>query len=134
MVCILIDHFMFFFTTIIYNYARDRKFCQRVDNSSLEREKHIFWLNKIHHWEMKLFWFLICMFWFLCPNRENLSLKWKIRSHHYQWRAANFVLNSNSLLLSNEGSLACHTYCDTGRPFIMVISEDPWLSHLLPSV
>ena len=28
--------------------------------------------------------------------------------------------------LSNEGSLACHTYCDTEHPFIMVISEDPW--------
>ena len=36
--------------------------------------------------------------------------------------------------LSGEGSLACHTYCATGHPFVMVISEDPWHSHLLPSV
>ena len=36
--------------------------------------------------------------------------------------------------LSSEGSLACHTYCDTGHPFLMVISEYPWHSHLLPSV
>ena len=36
--------------------------------------------------------------------------------------------------LSCEGSLPCHTYCDTGHPFKMVISEDPWHSHLLPSV
>ena len=36
--------------------------------------------------------------------------------------------------LSSEGSLACLTYCDTGHPFIIVISEDPWHSHLLPSV
>ena len=35
---------------------------------------------------------------------------------------------------SSEGSLTCHTHCDTGLPFIMVISEDPWHSHLLPSV
>ena len=35
--------------------------------------------------------------------------------------------------LNTEGSLACHTYCDTGHPFIMIISEDPWHSHLLPS-
>ena len=28
-------------------------------------------------------------------------------------------------LFSSEGALACHTYCDTGYPFIMVISEDP---------
>ena len=34
--------------------------------------------------------------------------------------------------LSSEGSLACHAYCDTGHPFIMVISEDPWHSRLLP--
>ena len=27
--------------------------------------------------------------------------------------------------LSSEGYLACHTYCDKGHPFIMVISEDP---------
>ena len=36
--------------------------------------------------------------------------------------------------LSSEGYLTCHIYCDTGQPFIMVISEDPWHSHLLPSV
>ena len=33
--------------------------------------------------------------------------------------------------LSSEGSLTCHTHCDTG---LLVISEDPWHSHLLPSV
>ena len=27
--------------------------------------------------------------------------------------------------LSSKGSLAYHTYCDMGHPFIMVISEDP---------
>ena len=36
--------------------------------------------------------------------------------------------------LSSEGSLACHTYFATGHPFIMVISKDPWHSHLIPSV
>ena len=36
--------------------------------------------------------------------------------------------------LSSEGSLACHTHCYTGHPFIMVILEDAWHSHLLPSV
>ena len=35
---------------------------------------------------------------------------------------------------SSEGSLACHTYSDTGQSFIMVISDDPWHSHLLQSV
>ena len=36
--------------------------------------------------------------------------------------------------LSSEGSLVCHTYCDRGHPFIKVISEDPWHSHLMLSV
>ena len=36
--------------------------------------------------------------------------------------------------LYSEVSLACHTYCDTSQPFLMVSSEDPWHSHLLPSV
>ena len=31
--------------------------------------------------------------------------------------------------LNNEGSFACHTYCDMGHPFITGISEDPWHSH-----
>ena len=37
--------------------------------------------------------------------------------------AANFDLCS--ALRVSEGSLACHTNCDTGHRFIMVISEDP---------
>ena len=36
--------------------------------------------------------------------------------------------------LSREDSLAFDIYCDTGHPFIMVISGYPWRSHLLPSV
>ena len=36
--------------------------------------------------------------------------------------------------LSSGGSSTWHTHCDTGHPFIMVISEDPWQSHLSRSV
>ena len=81
---------------------------------------------------------------------ENFSLIW--RRHHYQfclfvfifggfssnsrlfhrWRTANFDLCS--VLMAIEHSIACHTYCDTGHRFKMVISEDPWHSHLLPGV
>ena len=32
------------------------------------------------------------------------------------------------------GFLTCHTHCNTGLPYIMVISEDPWHSHVMPSV
>ena len=40
----------------------------------------------------------------------------------------------HSWSLSSEGSLTCHTHCATGLLFITLISEDPWHSHLLPSV
>ena len=41
-----------------------------------------------------------------------------------------FTCTRHSWLLSSEGSLACHTYCDTGYLLILVISEDPWHSPL----
>ena len=36
--------------------------------------------------------------------------------------------------LSSKGSLACHTFCDTGHLIIMVKSEDPSQLRLMPSV
>ena len=50
------------------------------------------------------------------------------------WTKRLRILWSTENGTSSEGSLTCHTYCDTGLPFIMVISEDPWHSHLMPSV
>ena len=63
---------------------------------------------------------------------ENLSLIW--RRHHCRWRLQILTCAWHLWPLSSEGSLAFHTYDDTGHPFIMVISEDPWHSHLLPNV
>ena len=71
----------------------------------------------------------VCL-WFNVPLK-NISLI--LRRHCYRWRIKNMTYTRHSWLLSSEGSLACHTYCDTGHPFIMVISEDHWHSHLLPS-
>ena len=39
-----------------------------------------------------------------------------------------------TLPLNSECSLASYTYCDTGQSFIMVISKDPWHSHILLSI
>ena len=33
---------------------------------------------------------------------------------------------------NTRSSLVCNTYCDTEHPFLMVIIEDAWHSHLLP--
>ena len=35
-----------------------------------------------------------------------------------------FTYVQHSCPLNSEGSLVCHTYCDTGHQFIMVISKD----------
>ena len=54
---------------------------------------------------------------------RNFSLIW--RRHHHWWRAAHFDLCSALMLIVQWGFLACHTYCDTGHPLIMIISDDP---------
>ena len=36
--------------------------------------------------------------------------------------------------LNSKVSLAWHTYCGTGYPFIIVTFVNPWHSHLLPNV
>ena len=76
---------------------------------------------------------LFVSFGFFVPL-ENFSLKW--RRHNCRWKAANFDLCSSLIdhILNSNGSLEFHTYRDMGHPFIMAIFEDPWHSHLLPSV
>ena len=61
---------------------------------------------------------------------ENFSLIW--RRHHYRWRE---TLYSSLMAIEQWGFFKmCHAYCDTGKPFIMVTSEDPLHPHLLPRV
>ena len=62
------------------------------------------------------------LFVYLCG--VFFSLIW--RSHYYRWKAAHFDLCSTLM--------AIEPVTDTGHPFIMVISKDPWHSNLLPSV
>ena len=66
-----------------------------------------------------------------------------LRIFHSYWDVTIFVEGLQILTymyaqqswpLCSEGSLACNIYCDTGHPLIIVIFEDTWHSHLLPSV
>ena len=62
------------------------------------------------------------------PTRD-FSLIW--RRHHCQRRTANFDLCSALMAFEQ-----CHTYCDTGHPFIMVSLTDwgvDWTDLLLES-
>ena len=45
------------------------------------------------------------------------------------WQLYFSIYTQPSLPLSSEGSLACHTYFDTGHPFIIVIFEDTRDTH-----
>ena len=49
-------------------------------------------------------------------------------------RAANFDHCSALMAIEQWGFFSVQHLLDTGYPFIMVISEDPWHSHLLSSV
>ena len=71
----------------------------------------------------------VCLFWIFHRTREFF-----IRMETSSLRLQIYTYVQHPWPSSSEGSLACHTYCDTEYPFIMVISVDPWHSHLLPSV
>jgi hypothetical protein len=45
-------------------------------------------------------------------------------------RAANFDLCLALTTFRREGSFTCHTYCDTGPPFLRSYPKDPWFSLL----
>ena len=74
---------------------------------------------------------LIVCFRFFVPL-ENFSLIWK--RHHYRWWTTNFDLYLPLMAIENWWLFMYHTCCDTGQPFFIVISDDPWHSRLLPSV
>ena len=69
----------------------------------------------------------VCLFvFFSSHSRIYFSLIWRngeglqiLTYTQYSWP------------LSSIGSLTCHTYCDTGQPFIMVILEDTLHMHLM---
>ena len=48
-------------------------------------------------------------------------------------KVCKFWLYSARTIIEKWGFFSVPTYCDTGHPFIMVISEEPWNSHLLLS-
>ena len=75
----------------------------------------------------------VCLIVWSISSQSRFFLRIWIR-HHCRRGLLILTYARHSWPLSSEGSLACHTYCDSGHPFIMVTSEDQWHSHLLPSV
>ena len=73
-----------------------------------------------------------CLFGIFRPTREFFTHIW--RSHHYRWKTENFDLCSALMVIEQWEFLSVPHLLWHGNPFIMVISEDPWHSHLYPSV
>ena len=78
----------------------------------------------------------VCFFLFVClwiyDPLEDFSLIW-IR-HHYRWRASTLDHYSTLIAIEQREFFSVYTYCDKARSLIMVISENLWHSHLMPSV
>ena len=74
---------------------------------------------------------LVCFLEFIV-QLENFSLIW--RRHYCRWRAANFNLCSALMAIGQWGFFSVRHLLGHGTSVIMVISEDPWHSYLLPSV
>ena len=76
--------------------------------------------------------------WIVTACHSSHLSHWKVAESRLSAKTEMWVIflyyARHSWLLSSEDSLTCHTHGDTGLPFIMVITEDPWQSHLLPSV
>ena len=115
----------------------------------MERETSISHINIVFSWKIFIvksscWWFyqanqfsnwtnvrtvFVWLFWVYRPTRECFT---QMEMSPLPVKTAIFTYARHSWPLSSEGSLTCHTYCDTGLRFIMVISEDPWHAHLLP--
>ena len=89
----------------------------------------IIFTNYIHKLLLPKFnWFCFVLFGSFRSTRELFT--------HLETVAGLHILTYARHLwpLSSGDSSPCHIYCDTGLPLIMVISENPWHSHLMPSV
>ena len=111
-----------------------------LENFSLTWRRHYYWwmaenfdlcsaLLAIEKWEFFSIW-LFCV-----KRRIGNILAMKTREPTWQ---AMVMLTSrwfewhwNITVAYEYKAGACHTYCDTGEPFVMVISEDQWHSRLL---
>ena len=84
-----------------------------------------FWFGK---WISAYF---VCLFGVFRPIREFFT---QLVRDHCRWRAVNFDQCSALMAIEQWRFFSVPHFCDTGHPFIMVIFEDPWHLHLMPSV
>jgi hypothetical protein len=67
---------------------------------------------------------------FVLSRTSNFSAIWRLWVTITGDGAANLDLCLALMAFSSEGSFTCHTYCDTGPPFLRSYPKDPWFSLL----
>ena len=73
----------------------------------------------------------VCLKFIVPLERSFLLIR---RRHHYRWRASNFDRGSVLIAIEPCGFFNVPHLLWLGQPFIMVVSDDLWHSHLLASV
>jgi hypothetical protein len=69
-------------------------------------------------WEVLTISLAVCVCLFVCLSRTSNCFSYLATFTITDDRAANLNLCSALTAFSSEGSFTCHTYCDTGPPFI----------------
>ena len=72
-----------------------------------------------------------CIYLFVCLGIYIPLDNFIWRRHHYRWRAANFYLCSALMAIEKWMFFSVLHLLWHGASFLIVISEDPWHSHLL---
>ena len=110
-----------------------------------KKENLLLWFMRLEYWQIHL-WILELLMKFVHIKYGIYFLfVWGFSSHSRIFQSYGDVTITGERLqiltyawhlwpLSSKGFKAWHIYSDTAHPFMMVISEDPWTSHLLASV
>jgi hypothetical protein len=75
----------------------------------------------------------VCLFVFVCFESHEQFFSYLATVAITGDRAANLDLCLALTAFSSEGSFTCHTYCDTGPPFLRSYPKDTWF-YLLDAV
>ena len=117
------------------NLTKVTTFCNYISlkegnfsNAILDLIKELkYWKPDFNDWLIICYFLFVCLGWFF-SHSMLFSLIYgdvTVTGERLQF----FAYTRYSWPLSSESSLECHTYCDMGNPFMMVISKDPWHSH-----
>ena len=125
----------------LQNNFQDKTWCTRADHGKIVKTLY---LQRVYSNEQQ--WIHNC--WYKSKQRAVIYKQYDVCLSHprifhsfgddttaERLQIFTYVGHSSPLTwLSSVESLTWHTFCDTGQPFTMVISEDPWHPNLLPCV